>query len=192
MNSRLLNAVAAVVACAMAATVFALSAQEPIPAIPLLYSGRVYVEGRPAPDGLQILARIVDYETEPVEVEDGWYMVLQVAPPGTGYANRTITFHATFGADEVEALETAIYRPPDLTKPGSITPTQDLHFDRLPMPPPTPTPTATPTITPTPTAALPIPGDPTVGAASVWVLVVGAVGLMVGLAVLRLARRRRS
>jgi hypothetical protein len=78
------------------------------------------------------------------------------------------------------------------------TPWLDLHFDHAPSPPPTPTPTPTPTVpptptmTPTPTPALPIPGDPAVGTLAVWVLVAGALALVGGLVVLRLARARRS
>lgn len=198
MKARLWKAIAAVIACAMAAAVFTVSAQEPIPNLPLSYSGQVFIEGMPTPDGLQIFARILDYETARVEVKDGRYSGLVVAPPGTGYTNKAIEFYATLGFEEVQALEIALYRPPDISKPGSLTPERYLHFTRLPTPPPTPTPTPTPTvtptptITPTPTAALPIPGDSTVGTASLWVLVAGVVGLMVGFAILGLARTRTS
>jgi len=204
MKARLWKGAAAVIACAMAATVFTVSAQGPIPNLPLSYSGQVFIEGQPTPDGLQIFARILDYETALVEVKDGRYSGLVVAPTGTAYTNKQIVFYATLGFEELRALETALYRPPDLTEPDSLTPVRNLHFTRLPTPPPTPTPTPTPTpiptatliptptMTPTPTAALPIPGDSTVGTASLWVLVAGVVGLMVGFAVLGLARSRTS
>lgn len=195
---RLLQGLAAIIACAVAVAVSIVSAQG-LPNLPLLYHGRVYVEGVPTPDGLRILARIVGcgYESpEPVEVKDGRYARLEIAPEGTACVNKTISFYATYGVDEVRALDTALYRPPDLTVPGSLTPKRDLLFPRLPTLPPTPTPTPTltptptPTMTPTPTAALPIPGDPAVRSASLWVLVVGIVALMAGAAVLGLARAR--
>jgi hypothetical protein len=197
MRPRLWKGILAAVALVLAAVPLVASAQG-IPSLPVLYKGQVSVGGEPAPDGLLIFARILDYETAPVEVEDGQYRMLQVAPPSASYAGKEIVFYATYGFGEVQALERAIYRIPDLTVPGSLTPTKDLSFPQLPPPPPTPTLTPTPTVTPTPTMtptptpALPIPGDPTVGTLAVWVLVAGALALVGGLVVLRLARARRS
>ena len=197
MRPRLWKGILGAVALVLAAVPLVASAQgAPIPKLPVLYGGQVSVGGQPAPSGLLIFARVVDYETTPVAVKDGRYSMLQVAPPSTAYAGNEIVFYATYGFGNVQAPERAIYRIPDLSIPGSLTPTKDISFPQLPPPPPTPTPTPTPTVTPTPTMtptptpALPIPGDPTVGTVAVWVLVAGALVLVGGLVVLRLAGTR--
>ena len=107
-----------------------------IPPGPVIYIGNVIVSGAPAPDGLQITARILDYETAPVTTSEGGYIGLTVAPPDESYVGKTITFHM----DGVQAAETDTSIQPSLpiVKRGFT-----LTFATLP-PTPTPTPTATP------------------------------------------------
>lgn len=187
-----IGGVLALLACLLTAGVLMGNGQGTPPPLPVVYSGWVQVKGTLAPDGLLIFARLDGYQSDTVAVKQGQYRGLKIAPLGAGYTGKTITFYATYGVDEVQARETAVYQPADPTKPASWTPKLDLYFDRLPMPPPTPTPTPTPTVTPTPTAALPIPGDSAVGAAPLWLLVAGALGLATGLAALALVRRRSA
>lgn len=193
---RVAGAVLAVLACALAAGV--LMGNGAPPPLPVIYHGWVQVGDGLAPDGLIVFARVDGYESGRVTVAGGEYKGLKIAPPGPGYTGKQLSFYATLGVDEVQAHETVVYQPASAADPESWTPKLDLYFDRLPVPLPTPTPTPTPTltptptVTPTPTAALPIPGDPTVGAASLWVLVIGVVGLLAGFAALRLVRTSAS
>ncbi len=46
------------------------------PTAPRIYSGTVTVGGAPAPDGLQIVGRILSYETVPVLTQGGQYFQL--------------------------------------------------------------------------------------------------------------------
>ena len=46
-------------------------AQSDFPLAPRIYSGTVTVAGVPAPDGLQLGGRILNYQTPPVEIEGG-------------------------------------------------------------------------------------------------------------------------
>ena len=188
MKSMLWKTIAVAVACVAAATLLAGSVQaQELPSFPLIFSGQVTIEGQPTPDGLQIFARVLEYESNPVEVKDGNYSALAVAPSRSGYVGRPIRFYATYGFGEVQAVEMVTYRTPTLE---DFTRTRSLFFQSLPAPPPTPTPSPTPTMTPTPTPALPIPGDPMVATVWAWALAVGALGLVGGLVAMRLARTR--
>ena len=82
-------------------------AQEP-PPLPILYGGRVLIDGEPAPAGTEVVARVGDYETSTtVEVgEEGRYRNLLVAPPSSDYYDMPVTFHA-LGAT---ALEEDVFR----------------------------------------------------------------------------------
>jgi len=196
LKSILWKVIPVVIACiAAGTTVFTASAQgQQLPPLPVVYSGRVSIEGQPTPEGLRIYARILEYKTKrTAPVTGGQYFALTVAPVGAGYVGKRIYFYATWceegreGCDVVQAVEAATYRVPTF---GDLTRVQNLFFLRLPAPPPTPTPAPTPTMTPTPTPALPIPGDPAVGTIWVWVTVAGVLGLVGGLAALGLARAR--
>ncbi len=107
-----------------------------VPRIPAIFSGEARVGGQPVPDGLQLTARMGDYESKPVTVMDGQYAGLTVAPPDT-VSGGTITFHL----DGIKANQTRLY------KAGDIDLSFDLTFPSLPEP----TPTVTP-VPPTPTA----------------------------------------
>ena len=117
------------------------------PAAPKIYSGTVTVGGAPAPDGLQIVGRILSYETAPVLTLNGKYFQLIVGPPGT-LQGQTLTFHIL--GFELQATQAI----PGFQGGGSLI--VNLTFPQLP--PPTPTPIPIPTATPTPIAtATPIP-----------------------------------
>ena len=134
----------------LAAAVFASDAfaQAP-PPFPFLYKGTAKTsDGAAVPDGLQIFAMVGDYKSEPVDVENGRYRDLTVAPESSDFFNKDIIFVLW----DVEADETATF-----TRVGfPAFRTLNLTFPRLPDPTPTPTvfttPTATPTHTPVPTA----------------------------------------
>ena len=135
---------------ALAAAIFASDAfaQAP-PPFPFLYKGTAKTsDGAAVPDGLTIFAIVGDYRSEPVEVENGRFRDLTVAPESSAFFNKTIIFVLW----DVEADQTDTFTRvgfPDFR-------TLDLTFPRLPDPTPTPTvlttPTATPTQTPVPTA----------------------------------------
>ena len=141
----ILLAVAALAAAVFASDAFA---QAP-PPFPFLYKGTAKTsDGAAVPDGLTIFAIVGDYRSEPVEVENGRFRDLTVAPESSAFFNKTIIFVLW----DVEADQTDTFTRvgfPDFR-------TLDLTFPRLPDPTPTPTvlttPTATPTHTPVPTA----------------------------------------
>jgi len=112
------------------------NAQAPPPRFPSIFSGEARVGGQPVPDGLEVTARIGDYESQPVTVIDGQYVGLKIAPPDS-IAGGTITFHL----HRVKANQTRLFRA------GEIDLSFDLTFPSLPEP----TPTVTP-VPPTPTA----------------------------------------
>ena len=117
------------------------SAQGAVPLSPVIYSGTATVGGSPAPDGLQIVGRILDYESPSVVTSDGEYRNLTVAPPNN-YQFQNLTFHIL--VHELKAEEEVMNLPGGLAFPT-------LHLTFPALPPPTPTPTPTPTVTPTPT-----------------------------------------
>ncbi len=100
------------------------------PPIPALYGGTATVSGSPVPDGMRITARIGTYESAPVEVRNGRYSSLVVAPPDASFSGRTITFHL----EGVQANQT------DTFAAGKRNLSFNLTFPRLPEPTPTPTP----------------------------------------------------
>ena len=122
---------------------------------PVVYFGSVTVNGQPAPDGLVIVARIEDYESEGVVTSNGSYARLAVSPSSSAYLFKDTTFHIpAFG---VQAFETVLFLGGPAERP------LDLTFPALPDPTPTPEPTATPTAVPTatPTPAPPPTATPT-------------------------------
>ena len=125
---------------AVAALTFALfgAANAQVPGIPHVFTGEARAGGQPVPDGYTVTARLHDYETEPVAVEDGWYVSLLVSPPA-GVPGGAITFYLE---GMVKADQTIVYAE------GGLDLKFPLFFPSLPEP--TPTPTAVPA-TPTPT-----------------------------------------
>ena len=124
---------------------------------PVVYFGNVIVNGHPAPDGLLIVARIEDYQSESVTTRDGAYAQLTVSPLSTSYLFKDTTFHIpAFG---VQANETVLFLGGPAERP------LDLTFLVLPTPTPIPTlipttiPTTIPTKAPVPTAT-PTPATP--------------------------------
>ena len=124
---------------------------------PVVYFGNVTVNGQPAPDGLVIVARVDDYESQSVTTTNGAYERLTVSPPSASYLFKNTTFHIpAFG---VQALETVLFlggpaeRPLDLTFPAlpepTPTPLPTVPPTQVPVPTPTPTPAPPPTVTPT-------------------------------------------
>jgi len=106
-----------------------------IPAAPYLFSGNATVSGGAVPDGIEITARIGEYESEPVLTIGGRFILLTVSPDldeSRSLENLPIHFYL----DGVQASESAIYRLAGL-------PVIDLNFNltfpNLPVPTPTPT-----------------------------------------------------
>ena len=187
----------AVLLLATLAAYYAGLAWAQFPPFPALYKGDVTVAGQAAPDGMTIVARIVDYkglptwESRPVTTSSGRYLNLSVGPTDRKYLGGTVTFHVY----AAQAQETGVFT--ELPYPQQVT--LDLTFPTIPPTPiPTPPPTATlaPTPTrgitatpvPTPTALLPVPGDPSVASIPARALVIGALLLLIGMAAVRLTR----
>ena len=111
------------------------AAAQDFPIMPVIYSGTVTVTSGEDPNGHLITARILDYESEPIEVVDGEYEALIVQAPSTAYVDQVMTFHL----DGVQASETDTSISPGLPVVKSDF---DLTFPSLPEP----TPTATPVV----------------------------------------------
>ena len=150
--SRWLATVAAAAVVAAVVSDLARAQERSLPVIPTVYSGSASVNGQPVPDGLMMIAKVDDYESEPVEVENGRYQVLVVGPEDQTYIGKPVTFHL----DGVEANQKDPFSP-GKSGPGNTRLILNLTFPKLPEATPTPTfpPTETPTITPTPVEALP-------------------------------------
>jgi hypothetical protein len=187
------------------------------PPFPVTFKGTVTVQGSPAPEGLSLVACIVDckdYETIAAAITQagGKYRGLVVQPPDTSYVGKAVTFWIVTRDDmgnevgRIQATETLRFSPLELTV------TQDLTFpDPVPMAPedtptpqpsPTEPPTNTPTHTPAPTATTaptptattvpPIPGDPSVPQLSRLAVFIGIGALAAGAFAIYLARRRNK
>ncbi len=184
------------VAVAVAAAPGTVLAQPPFPTI---YSGDVFVEGKLASAGLQLIPCVggcdTGYRGNPTTVrESGSFRTLVVGPGDRKFLGLQITFHIVTEFGTVQAEETGIFREPATA--GDLTKVLTLHFPALPKAPtPTPTATHTPvpsTHTPTPTSSLPIPGDPVIPRLATGVLVGGVVALVAGVVLLLWLRRRRA
>ncbi len=83
---------------------------EGLPAWPFIYSGDAFVGDAPVPDGYRLIGRIDDFESDPVEVEDGLYWAMTVGSIDERHFDRPITFHL-IGPDgtEVAAEETDLF-----------------------------------------------------------------------------------
>ena len=180
---------ALVYAATLGALLAAASAQGAPP--PMIYSGQVFVAGQPAPDGLEVYAKLQGRRTGLAITRGGRYEGLSVGAVDASANNQVITFWASWdskgGLPEVTAEETDrfVLSAFPLNRP------LDLNFPTLPSRFP-PTPTAgpgTPQPTPTPTSIAPIPGDPAVPTAASVALVAGVVLLVAGAGTLRLLRR---
>ncbi len=139
-HSAWLLGVLAAIAAGMLSTGTANAQGAPGP-FPAAFAGTVMVAGEPAPDGLSITARILDYESEPAVVQDGKYESLVVAPPDNSYVQRTMTFHL----DGVQADQIKIFVQLEVSFNFNLT------FPNLPLP--------TPTATPDPALATPTPSE---------------------------------
>ncbi len=141
------------------------------PVIPTTYRGAVTITNGTSAEGMTITGQIIKsdgsvYTTEPVQIRNGKYFMLIVAPPDLSYKNEMIKFYldGIIGAREVDIFV------PGRSGRDSATGMQfgpyifDLSFPSVPTP--TPTPTATPTATPTVTAT-PLPANPAIFAGSV-------------------------
>ena len=130
---------------------------------PVVYSGNVTINNEPAPDGLVIVARIEDYQSDPVTTINGAYDNLIVSPLSTSYLYKSVTFHIP--ASGVKAAETELFhggpeeRYLDLTYPVLPVPTSTP--EPIPAPVPTSTPAPVPTPTPTPAPAPAVAPTPT-------------------------------
>ena len=165
LRNRALSFIIPVVAILILATVAVSSAGvawAQFPPFPALYKGDVTVGGLPAPDGITIVARIVNYrnlptwESRPVTTSSGRYLNLAVGATDRSYLGGTITFHT----DGVQAQQTGMFT--ELLLPQEVT--LNLTFPAIPpTPTPTPMPTSTPTqMPPTPTqTSTPILPTPT-------------------------------
>ena len=166
--------------------------QQGVPAFPIVYGGKVSIQGAAAPDGLSLVACVAGcdagWESKAAKTLEGRYVALKVEAPESLVKEET-TFWLVNEFGRIKAKQTANYEPS-----LEVSRTLDLEFDE-PMPtPPPPTPTPTPTVTPTPlpTPGLPIPGDPSAPRLANGAIIAGIAALLVGGAVLLLARRRRE
>ena len=146
------KAIAATAAIALAIAVGVLStgslSAQSLPSGPYIYYGTASVNGLPVPDGFSIYAEMGTYRSESVEVSNGEYFSLTVAPTEGVFNNETIRFFL----EGVPAIETDMYRPSGIPV---IKTDFSLNFAKLPDP--TPTPSPIPTDTPTPAPILPTP-----------------------------------
>jgi hypothetical protein len=173
------------------ATLGAVPAQGERPPQPFFqdfFSGRVSLQGAPAPASERLIACIdsctTGFESQPVRVGlDGSYRGLEVNPSEEDLIGRPVTFYLVNAFGRIKAIET-------WTFVGVFDfYTLDLTFTD-PLPVPTPTPTMPPPPTVTPTASLPVPGDPAVTAIPRLALIIGAIAVVCGAALLLVARRR--
>lgn len=141
MASRFLAALAATFVLLILGSV-ALVRGQGLPPYPVVYSGTITVAGKPAPDGLEVTARVSNIQSRAVTTKDGSYNSLSLAADGT-QAGRTVTFWLN---GQVMAAETDTF-----PNSGPRTRAINLTFPSMPAPvTPTPTPGGTPQPTPTP------------------------------------------
>lgn len=65
------------------------------PAWPFVFSGAAEAGGQPVPPGYQVVGRIDDYESDPVDIKEsgGRFLALTVGPLKERWFGRPITFH---------------------------------------------------------------------------------------------------
>ena len=110
--------IALVAVTAVAAAIMGAGQPQALPDIPNVFNGAVTFAGEPAPDGVEIFARVGSYQSNVarpgfeaherpiVLTEGGRYENLKVQPTGTNNIGRSISFFATYGNGEVQAEET--------------------------------------------------------------------------------------
>jgi outer membrane biosynthesis protein TonB len=138
----------------------------PVALEPMLVLGSVTLNGRPAPDGTEVLAFVLGTVCGRAPAVGGRYSmgVLSAGTtPGCGVLGAPVTF--TVGG--IPADQTTIFRPGvtvtlNLTagQPATATPTPTPTPSPTPTPTPTPTPSPTPTPPPTPPPPTPTPPPP--------------------------------
>ncbi len=80
------------------------------PPLPQVYWGAVTVAGAPAPEGLRLVAVVDDFHTASVEVQEGRYSALTVAPPGPRYQGKRVRFYLTSSQGRAEASEQGTFQ----------------------------------------------------------------------------------
>ena len=100
------------------------------PTWPQLYSGNATAAGQPVPAGFTIIARVGNYESQPIITLDGRYLALTVAPFDEDLWGDPITFHLVApGGAEVQAREVETFRQ---RNQPTVDNTFPLQFPRLP------------------------------------------------------------
>lgn len=153
-DAQIRSLVVTVLVAVIMSAIFADIARAQIPTLPAIYSGRATAAGQPVPEGMFIVAKVGNWESEAIFVKsNGDYDTLVVSPQGSTLINQPLTFHLE---GKIQADQTVNFLP------AQVNLNFDLTFPKLPEPtptptptftpvPPTPTPTFTPTRTPTPT-----------------------------------------
>ena len=104
-----LRIVLTVVILGMAAVLLGMGMAPAQPPLPLVYSGAVTVAGRPAPDGLRLVAALDGYETAPATVKGGRYAGLVVGPRGPGYVGKQVQFYLVSDEGRAQARERDVF-----------------------------------------------------------------------------------
>ena len=154
--------------------------QSGVPPLPYnadLFSGAIYLDGAPAPAGIQMVAcvsRCDEFQTQPVLTGPGGsYSVLAIHPENRSLRGAQITFHIVNEHGRIQADEYVFFEG------GFNSELLDLHFTGpLPAPVP-PTPTPAPPVPPT----LPAVGDPILPMLPKLVMGGGVLALVGGVAV---------
>ena len=113
------------------------SPNQGLPPFPILYSGTVFIQGEEAPEGLSLVACVLDcatgWESQAVmTLLGGEYNDLVVSPPDKSFLMEVITFWIVNEFGRIQATETLEYEP----DPRELAPILDLHFaDPVPTPP---------------------------------------------------------
>ena len=154
------------------------------------FSGSVLVDGVPPPVGTGLVACIGScqngFQSETYLLyPDGSFDQLEVNPENEDLVVHPIIFYLENDFGRIRAVETRPYIGVfDFYK-------QNLTF-RGPMPAPEPTPVP-PLVkqnpSPTPVASLPVAGDPLLAKIPIVVLVLGVLGTLAGVVLIRVARR---
>lgn len=142
------------------------------PLLPIIYSGTVYVDGVLLSGQRELTARVGDWESSPVLVQDGQFQLLIAGPPDSSYEGALITFRL----GGLQASQQFTFT--DMPEPK----TETVRLDFTTAPP-------MPTATPTTASETPFNGESDEeGGLPLWtwvVLGVVGVGLAGGLAVWR-------
>ena len=100
------------------------------PTWPQVYSGNATASGQPVPAGFTVIARVGNYESQPIITLEGRYLALTVAPFDEDLWGRPITFHLVApGGAEVQAEETETFNQ---SNQPTVDNTFPLQFPRLP------------------------------------------------------------